>query len=1418
MMKSLINYFRAGLATLAVMLMLAIPGAHAATGSEGTEFYLAFQLNSGKLGELSLFIAGANDTQGTVTIKGLQYSQAFQVRANQSTTITLPKEVAIQVVDKASQLTVHVKANDKVTVYGLNRVLDTSGGFLALPVEALGLEYYALSYRGYNWSQLTVIAPFDGTRVTITPKVAMNGHAAGKAFTITLNQGDSYLLTSSGDMTGTHVLASAPVVVMAGAESAHIPTGYAYLDHIVETMTPVSTWGKSFLTVPFATRTKGDMFRVLASADNTRVSINGAVVATLKRGAFFERIVTGRSLITASEPVLVSQFALAQEYDGGAGDPLSMLIPPTEQFLDRYTFSTPDDENFPRQFVNVVVPSAEIGAIELDGVAVDATLFSPISTSGFSGGQLPVGPGSHHIRHRNNIPMGIYVYGFGDHDSYGYPGGMSFEAINPAGDAFAPGLRLVTVGDTVQGAASDSEDVDANGVLEAGEDANGNGTIDRRNEDRNGNGILDAGEDGNGNGVLDRDTGVFRIELLPDARNLRLDVVPFIPGAMAAQFTVSRIDLLQPGTGTVQVTDAAGNKSSGQVALGLVRVMKEVRVVATLPREGLDIDMASFRTAPHSVTTNGDSRVIEWRFDDFSVERSADLGFDVTLRQPLAGQKREISRSVDLYYKDETGQSFHTALDARSVEVLASRVEIAVATDKQLYAPTDGLRAQVDMKNLSINEAEVASRVSIRDAGNVLVADFGTLPAQKIAGGASSRVEAGPFALAGIYAGTYRLVVEAIGTNGSALAAASAGFAIAADDVASVAASLSTDKQSYDSTGRALVSLRVSNRSTNQALENLVVSTTVTGPDGVVRLMRTENIAQHAPGAAREFQYALPLAGFPPGRYVASLAVGAQGGIVLTTAGSAFSIVSSAENGAGMAGSITALPASAPLGDSVALSWTVINKGNVALGAVPVTLSIVNPIGEAVLAQFPATVTLAAGASHDASVNWLAEGESGGNVVAVLSAAVGGKVVTLAQTTIALASPSTKLEIGQERAGRPRVLALAAHERLPDGTMRVKAVKNLLMATGVPHVVVDSIKDFQAKMRSGVYNTFWLSGSQHQFIGTLPEEVRELVFGGAGLIVDGTDDLRNGFLNVPTGGCYRGRSKDDSSLALVDGPDFEADKPLLAKGIVHIQPCGGVAQAVFTDGHIASRGAAMVSNGYGTGRSVRFAFDLMASAADDEQWGDLFAQALKHVQPQVAIELSPGALVQIGLPISNLGHAESLRVQSALPRGVEVIDAGVDGIAAADGRSVQWRFSLAREASRQLGLDLRMPDVAGEAQVTTTVYTVRGATEQQFGPILRLPLSSIPAGDTADAALEALAAINPRNLLQRIARDAAITGVRIAMGSFRSGTRLGYELAIGSLVESAELLPQFEGEEATEARLLLARLLKEAQWRSTTAR
>ncbi|MFQ5639341.1 MAG: PKD domain-containing protein, partial [bacterium] len=287
----------------------------------------------------------------------------------------------------------------------------------------------------FNQSQFAIVSPFDNVAVTITPSVdTEGGHVAGQVFSVVLNQGDVYQVKAFNgkDLTGSVIQASLPIAVFAGNSCAQLPTGTQACDHIVEQIAPVNTWGSSFVTLPLQGRENGDTFRIQASQDQTLVNINGALVATLNFGDFFETILEQPAEIVATKPVTVMQFSNGDEWDpdvDGNGDPFMMLIPPTEQFMNSYTMSTLD-EGFPLNFLSVTIPTASISSLLLDGQPVDGGLFNTIAGTNFSGAGIPITIGSHRIENTSGVPFGVYLYGFSDFDSYGYAGGLSLEFIN----------------------------------------------------------------------------------------------------------------------------------------------------------------------------------------------------------------------------------------------------------------------------------------------------------------------------------------------------------------------------------------------------------------------------------------------------------------------------------------------------------------------------------------------------------------------------------------------------------------------------------------------------------------------------------------------------------------------------------------------------------------------------------------------------------------------------------------------------------------------------------------------------------------------------------------------------------------------------------------------------------------------------
>jgi hypothetical protein len=421
-----------------VFLLCAIPlHGSTTTDSSGTDFWVAFSTNYDASVAPIFYITGPTTTTGTLTIPGLGYSSTFNVTAGKVTTVTVPltAEIKVSASNIVGSLGIHIVAADNVTVYGLNHIPATTDAYLALPTAVLGEEYLVMAFPSTIPSlggEFAIVGTADSTTVTITPSITVGTRAAGVAYSITLNQGQTYELvdtagTSTSDISGTLITSDKPVAVYGGSDCADVPNAStAACNHLVEQMPPTSAWGKAFYTEPLATRLKGDTFRFLASVDDTTVSVNGTVVATLNRGKVYQTILSTASEITASQPILVAQYSNGTTYDNVSSDPFMMLVSPYEQYLTSYTVTTPAS-GFTPNFVNVIAPAAGVASLTLDGTAINASLFKQIGSSGYSGAQVPLAIGSHSLA--GSVPFGIIVYGYASADGYGYIGGFSLSPV-----------------------------------------------------------------------------------------------------------------------------------------------------------------------------------------------------------------------------------------------------------------------------------------------------------------------------------------------------------------------------------------------------------------------------------------------------------------------------------------------------------------------------------------------------------------------------------------------------------------------------------------------------------------------------------------------------------------------------------------------------------------------------------------------------------------------------------------------------------------------------------------------------------------------------------------------------------------------------------------------------------------------------
>jgi hypothetical protein len=264
-----------------------------------------------------------------------------------------------------------------------------------------------------------------------------------------MNRGQTYQLRDTNDapadLTGTIVVADQPIAVFGSHQCANIPNSNMFFcDYLVEQIPPADMWGNTFISVPLATRIFGDTLHIMALLNGTSVTVNGTTIpGTLNQGKFYEIQLGFATTITSTKPVLVAQFSDSSDFDAVPNsDPFMVLVPPTPLYSSSYTIESPTND-FPANYVNLMVPNAAVGGINLDGVLIAAGAFSAIGGSGFSSAQVAVTPGPHHLSSAGGQAFGLIAYGWNLYDAYGYPGGTCNSTLLQTNRYFCPQTNAV---------------------------------------------------------------------------------------------------------------------------------------------------------------------------------------------------------------------------------------------------------------------------------------------------------------------------------------------------------------------------------------------------------------------------------------------------------------------------------------------------------------------------------------------------------------------------------------------------------------------------------------------------------------------------------------------------------------------------------------------------------------------------------------------------------------------------------------------------------------------------------------------------------------------------------------------------------------------------------------------------------------
>jgi hypothetical protein len=550
---------------------------------QGTDFVLGFIQNDEVVPNdavVKLYLTSTVATEVTVQYPFHPPTQFGQTQFTTRVAVTPGSYTVVDVPGAASHGWSSNGRNNLVHAFGpdefaVHMVTIGSRGFagaaLALPVDALGTEYVVTTYGGDGLgsvgSQFVVAAALDDTRVTITPSAnAIPSLPAGVPRVFQLDRGEGLRVQAALgtlDLTGTTISADRPVGVTAGNSATYLGTSTNFdLDHLFEVALPVERWGRETLVADRPQSPFGSVYRVVAAADGTTVTLDARTLGTIDRGQFIDTgLVFGDHRFLADRPVAVTQLITSgsPHLSDGRGDPSMASVPPIAHYRSAHTFAVVHEDQFFDGWVTVIAESGDLGTITLDGAPIPAAAFEPIWGSCFSVARLPLAVGVHTTR--STGVHGVTVEGFATNGvgSHLFPAGVALASTEPACGTTWPRCRC----DAIAPACRVTLEQRAGGAVVIG-------TVDESGgrEDRNDDGVLDAGEDLNRNGHLDEESGIASIELAAGAVNLALTVHPFVPGDAAAGFTVEAADPGTPASGTVVAADVAGNRCQERVELG----------------------------------------------------------------------------------------------------------------------------------------------------------------------------------------------------------------------------------------------------------------------------------------------------------------------------------------------------------------------------------------------------------------------------------------------------------------------------------------------------------------------------------------------------------------------------------------------------------------------------------------------------------------------------------------------------------------------------------------------------------------------------------------------------------------------------------------------------------------------------------
>ncbi|XP_061436897.1 uncharacterized protein LOC133361939 [Lethenteron reissneri] len=399
-----------------------------AGSSVGRQFFGTFMQNSADgIDALVVdFASYDSNAQVTVSVPAVNFSQAVLLPPFSIGNVSIPVTAMIAGNGIVTNKVVSVRSDSDISVWGMSKRLSTTDGFMMIPEQELGIEYYVVApVSGRSAiNEFAIVSPYNNMTVQmiLSSSVTFNGVTYSNELNITLQENEVVQFQGSS-LTGTRVFSSQPVAVFSGDLCIAVHTACNF---VTEQLLPVPTWGSSYLVFPVSMKSTDDSV-IITSPINTNVSVNVSVGGSLTTYTLtnYGRIsvpVYANQTLSINSSVNVGVMYICQGGYPVLGyymDPFQMNIIPTSKFSNKYLFATQPD------FINMLIVIAKdadkCGIVINNEPLCDKIQWVRTNDLQFVAGELNLGSGNQQfwVEHATQ-PFGLYLYGVGDYDSFGY--------------------------------------------------------------------------------------------------------------------------------------------------------------------------------------------------------------------------------------------------------------------------------------------------------------------------------------------------------------------------------------------------------------------------------------------------------------------------------------------------------------------------------------------------------------------------------------------------------------------------------------------------------------------------------------------------------------------------------------------------------------------------------------------------------------------------------------------------------------------------------------------------------------------------------------------------------------------------------------------------------------------------------------